>query len=470
MAVHLLLDILPALCASLPACTANADVQQRTAGLFAACLSPARFRMAAKVAAGFGLTPVALHAAGVLQELPQDGTGASSALGLLRDTPADPRGPAAAAAFERALAARLADLLCDCATATPAVSLFRLWPRLAASHLHLRGALLRLADDTHLRLAREWVDDLGGDCQAALVEHCLAEGRAKDAWWLVRELRLQAAYPGAEALYRRHTLRSLAERQRWAAAAAFCAGDAGLQAELIRELVAAGEAELAEQLHAQAGLPGPPPVADPVRRAARVAADAAKYLQPALAADAVHWVAHEAGLAAAVAAAVEADAVGLDVEWRPGREGCTQPPASLLQVATRERVWLVDLMALRGGPGLAHVLPQLLRAPTAVKLGCSLSSDLTALARVGCSAAGAAPLLDTRRRRTEIALSTISERVLGRPLNKAMQTSDWEARPLSPAQVAYAALDAHALVRIYDALAAHLGRDALLALPGQHRA
>ena len=83
-------------------------------------------------------------------------------------------------------------------------------------------------------------------------------------------------------------------------------------------------------------------------------------------------------------------------------------------------------------------------------------------ARVGCSAPDAAPLLDvrdawdalvahragkpwgaalqglsraqqddepweaagvaqTRRRRTEVALSTISERVLGRPMNKAMQ-------------------------------------------------
>ncbi len=46
------------------------------------------------------------------------------------------------------------------------------------------------------------------------------------------------------------------------------------------------------------------------------------------------------------------------------------------------------------------------------------------------------------------------------------RTSDWEARPLSAAQAAYAALDAHALVRIYDALAARVGRAALLALCG----
>ena len=50
------------------------------------------------------------------------------------------------------------------------------------------------------------------------------------------------------------------------------------------------------------------------------------------------------------------------------------------------------------------------------------------------------------------------------PASKMCRTSDWEARPLSPAQVAYAALDAHALVRIYDAIAAQLGREALQAL------
>ena len=48
-------------------------------------------------------------------------------------------------------------------------------------------------------------------------------------------------------------------------------------------------------------------------------------------------------------------------------------------------MWLVDLMALRGGPGLATVLPQLLRAPSVLKLGCSLSSDLAALVRVRCA-------------------------------------------------------------------------------------
>ena len=88
MAVHLLLDILPALCTALPAdARRDAAVRQRTARLFAACLAPARMRMAAKVAAGFGLDPPALQAAGVLQDLPRQGSGASRALGLLRQPP-----------------------------------------------------------------------------------------------------------------------------------------------------------------------------------------------------------------------------------------------------------------------------------------------------------------------------------------------------------------------------------------------
>ena len=83
MAVHLLLDTLPELHRCLARIREDADVQRHTASLFAACMAPARLRMAAKVAAGFELSPAALHAAGVLQDLPRDGSGTSVALGLL---------------------------------------------------------------------------------------------------------------------------------------------------------------------------------------------------------------------------------------------------------------------------------------------------------------------------------------------------------------------------------------------------
>ena len=45
-------------------------------------------------------------------------------------------------------------------------------------------------------------------------------------------------------------------------------------------------------------------------------------------------------------------------------------------------------------------------------------------------------------------LSGLAEVVLGRPLNKRTRMSDWEQRPLSQAQLHYAALDAACLVRL----------------------
>ena len=39
----------------------------------------------------------------------------------------------------------------------------------------------------------------------------------------------------------------------------------------------------------------------------------------------------------------------------------------------------------------------------------------------------------------------------GAQLDKAEQCSDWDARPLRDAQVAYAALDAAVLLRLWDA-------------------
>lgn len=47
-------------------------------------------------------------------------------------------------------------------------------------------------------------------------------------------------------------------------------------------------------------------------------------------------------------------------------------------------------------------------------------------------------------------LSGISLCVLGKPLNKAMQVSAWGFRPLSAAQLHYAALDAYAALMIFQ--------------------
>jgi ribonuclease D len=51
-------------------------------------------------------------------------------------------------------------------------------------------------------------------------------------------------------------------------------------------------------------------------------------------------------------------------------------------------------------------------------------------------------------------LKSVCEREFNLTLDKTEQVSDWSRRPLDPRQVAYAALDAEVLLRLYE----HFGR------------
>lgn len=63
-------------------------------------------------------------------------------------------------------------------------------------------------------------------------------------------------------------------------------------------------------------------------------------------------------------------------------------------------------------------------------------------------------LAESRRRRPGIegghSLKAVCQRELGLAMDKTEQTGDWARRPLSDAQVAYAALDASVLVDLFE--------------------
>lgn len=192
--------------------------------------------------------------------------------------------------------------------------------------------------------------------------------------------------------------------------------------------------------------------------------------------------------------------VGLDVEWAADfyhRAGRNASMAEWLQLATTDHVWLIDLARARatGTDGaseaeafrlaLADAIGAVLACPGLLKLGLKFESDLAVL----CATPGlpsqafhaCGPLLDgealaaaaAAAARVEgkhhggadpVGLSNVCAELLGRPLDKVCQCSDWGARPLDRAQVVYAAQDAHALVRCYDATAGVLGGAATRAL------
>ena len=193
----------------------------------------------------------------------------------------------------------------------------------------------------------------------------------------------------------------------------------------------------------------------------------------------MHLVDDSPSLAAAAAALAGAPVVGLDCEWRPFRGGELPTRVALLQVGTADGAFLFDLVRLFGGaPGGAPGLPAggpaeatcpaarallggLLADPAVAKVGFGFSEDLRRLRESypGWDLPATVPSLrELRPPRggggggASSSLSALVCLHLGRPLDKRMQTSDWQRRPLSPDQLAYAAVDACCLVALARAL------------------
>lgn len=185
--------------------------------------------------------------------------------------------------------------------------------------------------------------------------------------------------------------------------------------------------------------------------------------------------------------------VGVDAEWRPDGSstgadsgGGAHPPA-LLQVACWKRqaasaspqtpeVWLIDLILL-SKPGvpesainvLRSSLRSLLSSAAVPVLGFGFQHDLEKLALLpsweDCFAE-ARNVIDLRDACCKASISSqgtggggvsfslVSQlrRWTGRSLDKSMQCSDWARRPLSPAQVNYAAADAACLLLLHEAV------------------
>ena len=135
--------------------------------------------------------------------------------------------------------------------------------------------------------------------------------------------------------------------------------------------------------------------------------------------------------------------VGLDTETRPAfRKGESHPPA-LAQAATARAVYLFRLRRVECFP----VLTALLSDPRCIKAGVSLKDDLRALK--GLFPFDEQNMLDLGHAARRAGLHQTGVRnlagiVLGLRIPKGAKTTNWAARELTPAQIAYAATDAWA--------------------------
>ena len=183
------------------------------------------------------------------------------------------------------------------------------------------------------------------------------------------------------------------------------------------------------------------------------------------------------GAAAAAVAARQLLCVGMDTEWGDASDTGRQRGPAVVQLAARlpggapAHAWVLD--AAVGGAHL-HALGELLRwlfdASSGVRvLGFAFGHDLEQLAALhrreasadgerAAAAVTAAAVLDVQSLAASPSTGTpglkhVVERWLGRSVDKTLQCSDWDARPLSAAQIQYAATDAAVLLDLADAMA-----------------
>lgn len=157
----------------------------------------------------------------------------------------------------------------------------------------------------------------------------------------------------------------------------------------------------------------------------------------------------------AAAALLAAGVVGFDTESKPTfakNEVSTGP--HLVQFSTRETAWLFQLHR----SDCNEVLGALIGSEALRKVGFGLSSDLSLIRqKLKVEPRAVYDIDDEFRRRgyrRSVGVKTAVALVFGQRFTKSRKatTSNWASHRLSEAQLRYAANDAYASIRVFDAL------------------
>ncbi|XP_068508828.1 exonuclease mut-7 homolog isoform X2 [Syngnathus scovelli] len=176
--------------------------------------------------------------------------------------------------------------------------------------------------------------------------------------------------------------------------------------------------------------------------------------------------------------------VGVDMEWQP-TFGCgSTQHVALIQLATFDTVFLLDLCAngLRQHPETILFMRSFFSEQNVLKVGYGMAGDLRCLkctwpqfVEEPLKIEGMLDLLNVHRKiqcgkvsgaqrgpkevlvgenSPEKGLSLLVQQVLGKALDKTEQMSNWTKRPLRVSQIRYAVTDAYCLLDVYSVLSA----------------
>lgn len=177
--------------------------------------------------------------------------------------------------------------------------------------------------------------------------------------------------------------------------------------------------------------------------------------------------------------------VGVDMEWQPTFGCISTQRVALIQLAVFDQVFLLDLCAngLCQHPDTISFIRSFFSTRNIIKLGYGMAGDLKCLLATWhqfleepLKMEGVLDLLSIHQKiqrgkvkRTqngpkevlvgegsaEKGLSLLVQQVLGRPLDKTEQMSNWEKRPLRISQIRYAVADAYCLLDVYSVLSSN---------------
>ena len=184
--------------------------------------------------------------------------------------------------------------------------------------------------------------------------------------------------------------------------------------------------------------------------------------------------------------------IGIDAEWLMPLCNFGILRLAVLQLATRDFVFLLDMVVLTGAVSQSQqvsFIQTLFHSPDTIKLGFAIEGDLKMLARTWpCVSkvldtlvstidlqkvavrlksrdngltnslpanthipeAQNAEAMSTQSLTQKTSLTNLIEECFGLPMDKSNQIANWEKRPIRDDMKSYAALDAYCLIELYD--------------------